>query len=125
MTDLSKFIDDDSAYDLIHDDLDDEKVAEVYNYVPKTHCLEVVRKFVAVVQPNKSSISFESNAEGKDEAVVEGLAVGAVVPTAVVKIEYGGKYIGQDEVDKQDYAKLIHGLFDSLEDDEEGFTSSE
>lgn len=82
---------------------------------------EVVR----VVEADEACVCLEADAEGEDEAVVEGLAVGRVVATSVVEVKYGGEDVGQDQVDQQHHAQLVHRLLDGLENDEEGLAPSE
>lgn len=125
MTDLCKFIDDDSTDDLIHDYLDDEQIAEIYKNVPEGYSGEVVAEIGAVVETYEACVCLEAYAEGEDEAIIESLAVGCVVTTSIVEIKNGGEDVGQDEVDQQDHTELVHCFLDGFEDNEEGFAPSE
>lgn len=75
LTDLRELVDDDSPNNLIHDDLDDEEVAEVDEHIPERNGGVVVGKVVPVIQSNESSILLESDAQGEHEAIVESAAV--------------------------------------------------
>ena len=125
LTDLCELVDDDGADDLVHDDLDNEEVAEVDQHVPEGDRGEVVLEVGTVIEAHEARVCLEADAEGEDEAVIEGLAVVRVVAAAVVEVEDGGEDVGQDEVDEQDHAELVHCLLDGLEDDEEGLAPAE
>lgn len=125
MTDLCEFVDDDSADDLVHNHLNDEQIAEVYQDVPEGDSGKVVAEISAVVETHEASVCLEADAECEDEAIVESLAVGCVIATSIVEVKYGSEDVSQDEVDQQDHAELIHRLFDGFEDNEEGLASSE
>lgn len=90
LTDLCELIDYDGSNDLIHDDLDDEQIAEVDQDVPEGDCCEVVAEVGAVVETDESCVCLEAYAEGEDEAVVQGLAVCRVVAASVVEVQNGG-----------------------------------
>jgi hypothetical protein len=79
LPDLGKLVDDDGSDDLVHDDLDDEEIAEVDEHVPEGNGVVIAGEVVSVVEADEALIGFEADAEGEDKAVVESAAVGDVV----------------------------------------------
>lgn len=125
LSDLRELVDNNSPNNLIHDDLDDEEVAEVDQHIPERNGGVVVGEVVSIIQSNESSILLESDAQGEHEAVVESAAVHGVIPAAVVEVEDGGQDIGENGIDEQHDAQLVHGFLDGLQDDEKGLASPE
>lgn len=90
LTDLCELVNYDGSNDLIHDDLDDEEIAEIHEDVPEGDCREIVAEVGAVVETDETCVCLEAYAEGEDEAVVKSLAVCCIVTASVVEVENGG-----------------------------------
>ena len=89
----------------------------------KSDGLEVICQFIVIIEPYEAGISFKPDTESKDEAVIQCGAISCIL-ISIVEIQNGGQYVCEYEIDKQDHTELIHGLFDGLQDDEKGLTSS-
>lgn len=67
---MSKFVNDYSTNNLIHDHFYDEQIAEVDQNVQKSDGLEVICQFIVIIEPYETGISFKPDTESKHEAVI-------------------------------------------------------
>lgn len=85
VTDLSELVDDEGS-DNLHDDFDDEEIAEIDEYVPEQRYSRIiVGEVISVLETDDPGILLEADAEGEHKAVVESVAVD--LPAPVVEVE--------------------------------------